>query len=71
MDRVPPYNFSPQHCRYYCYLYNKKQITPGKNQPLKFFDVILAKLPESKACGEIGGLMGFNSFSKNFNCRIL
>jgi hypothetical protein len=32
-----------------------------------FFDVTLPKLPESKACAEIGGLVENNSFSKNFN----
>jgi hypothetical protein len=39
--------------------------------PLKFFDVTLPKLPKSKACTEIGGLMENNRFSENFNCRIL
>jgi hypothetical protein len=29
---------------------------------LKFFDVTFPKLPESKACAEIGGLMENNSF---------
>jgi hypothetical protein len=38
---------------------------------LKFFDVILLKLQESKACAEIGGLMKNNSFTENFNYRIL
>jgi hypothetical protein len=40
-------------------------------QPLKFLDVTLPKLPESKACAEIGGVMENNSFSENFNPRIL
>jgi hypothetical protein len=36
-----------------------------------FFAIILPKLPESKACAEIGGLMENSSFSENFNHRIL
>jgi hypothetical protein len=42
-----------------------------KSQPLKFFDVTLPKLPKNKACAKIGGLMENNSFSENFNYRIL
>jgi hypothetical protein len=36
-----------------------------------FFDVTLPKLPKSKACAEIGGLMENNSFRKKINHRIL
>jgi hypothetical protein len=36
-----------------------------------FFDVTLPKLPKSKACAEICGLMENNSFFEKFNCRIL
>jgi hypothetical protein len=32
--------------------------------------IILPKLPESKACVEIGGLMENSSFSEKFNCHL-
>jgi hypothetical protein len=34
-------------------------------------EVTLSKLPESKSCAKIGGLMENNSCFENFNCRIL
>jgi hypothetical protein len=41
------------------------------NQPLKYFDVKLPKLPGSKAWAKIGRLMGKKSIFENFNRKIL